>query len=898
MMWHEKSKSEALSALETDVLNGLSQTEAMDRLQRYGSNKLNEKKRTSIIIRFFLQFNDFMIIVLLAAAGISFFTTYIEGKPDFTDPIIILAIISLNAVLGLVQENKAEKSIEALKKMTAPTTKVLRNSNLTNIKTEDLVPGDIIFLETGDLVPADARIIESHNLKAEESALTGESVAVEKDADLVFDREIPIGDKKNMLFSGSSISYGRCTAMIVETGMNTEVGKIAKMIMDEESLETPLQKKLADTGKKLGIGAIIICVVIFVMGLLRSIPPFEMFMTSVSLAVAAIPEGLPAIVTIMLAIGVQRMANKNAVIRKLPAVETLGSANVICSDKTGTLTQNKMKVVEISNGFDILDKESSHRKNILKLGSMCNDCIVRNVENGEDIIGDPTEAAIVISLMKYGIRKYDLDAENERIAEIPFDSKRKLMTTIHTNKNSISKYTVITKGAPDVLLNRCTHYLDNVGEIKELTQSARARISKTNAQMAEKALRVLGTAFNTIGSLPSKIESNNIENSLVFAGLIGMIDPPRKEVFDAVNTCREAGIKTVMVTGDHISTAMAIAKKIGIMKIGDRAMTGDELNKISVEELSENIFEYSVFARVSPEHKMKIVKAFQSRGAVVAMTGDGVNDAPALKAADIGCAMGISGTDVAKGAADMVLTDDNFATIVDAVKEGRGIYSNIRKAVHFLLSSNIGEIITIFVAILFGWNSPLLAIHLLWVNLVTDSLPAIALGLDPSDKDVMKKRSYGREGGMFSQGLWQRIIIEGCMIGMLALLGFGIGSTFYDESGSHIIGRTMAFATLSISQLVHAFNMRSDKSIFSIDMFENKYLIGALVAGLFLQVSVITFKPVAGIFKVCALSPSCWFIVVVLCLLPVILVELEKYFARQRKLFTGISEKNLRPVRK
>lgn len=880
MKWYEKTKSEVIYCLNTDGEKGLTDRQVLDRLNQYGYNKLIEKKRTNIIIRLFMQFNDFMIIILLAAAGVSFFVSYMEGNMDLTDPIIILAIVTLNAILGLVQESKAEKAIDALKKMSAPTAKVIRGGHFKHVKTEEVVPGDLILLESGDLVTADARIITSHNIKVEEAALTGESFAVEKEADITFEGDIPIGDRKNMVFSGSAIAYGRGTAIVVVTGMETEVGKIASMIMKEESIETPLQNKLADTGKRLGIGALVICTIIFVMGIFRQIPPFEMFMTSVSLAVAAIPEGLPAIVTIVLAIGVQRMAKKNAVIRKLPAVETLGSANVICSDKTGTLTQNKMKVVEISDGFTILDRGGSQSETILTLASLCNDCIIEYDDAKEyKTLGDPTEAAIVTALAQFGISKNKIDKDSERVSEIPFDSKRKLMTTIHRSNKSGIGYTVITKGAPDVLLKICEYYLDN-GKVEKMTSSKRKEIKKMNSDMADKALRVIGTAFNNLSNLPSKVESENTEKELVFAGLIGMIDPPREEVFGAVATCREAGIKPVMVTGDHISTAIAIAKKIGVMNIGDKAMSGEELNNMHQDELSDNIFKYSVFARVSPEHKMRIVKAFQSKGAVVAMTGDGVNDAPALKAADIGCAMGISGTDVAKGVADMVLTDDNFATIVDAVQEGRGIFQNIRKAVHFLLSSNIGEIITIFVSILLGWDTPLLAIHLLWVNLVTDSLPAISLGLDETEKDIMKKKSSSNHKTLFSDGLWPRIILEGCMIGMLALLAFGIGIVFFDNHNSVIIGRTMAFATLSMSQLVHAFNMRSDKSIFTIDLFDNKYLVWSLVIGVLLQVMVITIRPIAVIFKVCALSPACWLIVLFLCLLPIALVELEKYLSK------------------
>ena len=851
-----KTTRETLAAMGTGAETGLTAVQAAARYAADGANRLDEKPKKHIVFRFLMQLNDFMVLVLLAAAIVSFAVSWLRGESDFADPLIILLIVCLNAVLGLIQEGRAARALEALKKMSAPTAKLLRDGRIVRVAAEAIVAGDVIWLEAGDMVPADGRLIEAVNLKAEEAALTGESLPVEKETVVMPAHTEAAGDMRNMVFAGSSIVYGRGRAVITATGMRTEMGKIAAMILaDEDRAETPLQKRLEATGKTLGVGALAICGAIFVMGLIRRIPPFDMFMTSVSLAVAAIPEGLPAIVTIMLAIGVRRMAYRNAVIRRLPAVETLGSATVICSDKTGTLTQNKMRVTALS---------ANVQTHLLELGALCNDCRM----DGANVTGDPTEAALVRAAMEAGIDKTALDARHPRAAEIPFDSKRKLMTTVHRDGG---RYISVTKGAPDVLLDCCTHY-EVRGARPEMTAAKRAEILRENTDMANDALRVIGVAYKPV----ENARTAGAEAGLVFVGLMGMIDPPREAAAEAVEVCRRAGIRPVMVTGDHVATAMAIAKKLGIMRKGDCAMTGAALSLLPQAELEENIHLYSVFARVSPEHKVRIVKAFQARGNVVAMTGDGVNDAPALKAADIGCAMGIGGTDVAKAAADMVLTDDNFATIVDAVREGRGIYANIRKAVHFLLSSNIGEIITIFAAILLGWDTPLLAIHLLWVNLVTDSLPAIALGLDAADEGVMRRSPVKSRESLFANGLWRTIGLEGCMIGLLALLGFGIGTIYFDVPGSHMIGRTMAFAVLSISQLVHAFNMRSEQSLFKINMLGNPYLIGAFLAGIVLQVGVIMVVPLAVVFKVAALSAVQWLIVAVLCLMPLVVVECEK----------------------
>jgi len=856
MDWHNMDLGRSLSKIGTNTHRGLTKDEAESRLQEFGRNELAHKREAPLILRFFAQFKDFMVIVLLFAAGLSYVAGRLHGENRTTDALIILAIVSLNAVLGLVQESRAKKALEALRDISSPEARVLRDGQVITIKACEIVAGDIVYLETGDIIPADLRLINTVNLQVEESALTGESLPVDKDAHAVAEPSAPLGDRLNMAFSGSFITYGRGMGVAIATGMDTEMGKIASLIMEEKSPNTPLQKKLTETGKVLGIAALIICAAIFAIGLWRQIPPLDMFVTSVSLAVAAIPEGLVAIVTIMLAIGVTRMARRNAIIRKLPAVETLGSATVICSDKTGTLTQNKMKIVEISDGRSILRKDSKEALDIIRLGSLCNDSFV----SGGEVVGDPTEAAFVSALQAYEIEKSALEADRQRVAEIPFDSKRKLMSTIHADKGG---YLVITKGAPDVLLPLCT---------QNMSDSRRREILANVGKMADKALRVLAVAVKPARQIPY---DNDVEKDLIFIGLVGMMDPPRPEVRDAVAICKQAGIRPVMITGDHGATALAIGRSIGIG--GTTVVTGEDLSKMDAEDLSRAVDDTCIFARVSPEDKLRIVRAFQKKGHTVAMTGDGVNDAPALKAADIGCAMGINGTAVAKAASDIVLTDDNFATIVSAVKEGRGILTNIRKAVHFLLSSNIGEIITIFAAILLGWPVPLLAIHLLWVNLVTDSLPAIALGLDPADEGIMNGRGKGKRTGLFGKKTWLRIFLEGAMIGMLSLIAFAVGYTILGGENPAQMGRTMAFTTLSLSQLVHAFNMRSEQSIFKIRLFENRYLVGALIVGTLLQVSVISIEAVANIFHVAPMESAAWMIVAGLSLMPIVIVEVEKF---------------------
>ena len=868
-MWYTMSTKEVEKQMQTNIELGLDEKQIEDKQVKFGLNKLEEKKKESIFIKFIKQFNDFMIIILIIASIISAVVARLEGSNDYFDSIIIIAIVVFNAIMGLVQEAKAEKSLEALKKMTAPTCKVKRNGKICTIKSEQVVPGDIVLLEAGNYVPADCRLISSSNLKIEESSLTGETVPVLKDANSMLKEKTALGDMVNMAFSTTIVVNGHGEAIVTDTGMNTKVGKIAKMIITNEAPETPIQKKLGEVGKSLGIACLGICLLIFVIGLLKKIEPIEMFMTSVGLAVAAIPEGLPAIVTIMLSIGVTKMAKKNSIIRKLPAVETLGSSSVICSDKTGTLTQNKMQVTKISdiNG-ESNDKE--YIKWIMGMATMCTDVEILK-ENGKiELTGEPTEAAIVNRALEEGQNKNELYNIMKRVKDIPFDSDRKMMTTIHKIP---AGYRIITKGAPDVLLKRCSKVYAN-GTITTLDYQRIKQIENQNNKMADGALRVLAIAYLDTQSLPTKIDSESVEKNLIFVGLIGMIDPPREGVKEAVATCRKAGIKTVMITGDHIITAKAIAKDLGILRGNDLAITGEELDKIPQNVLQKNIMNYSVFARVTPEHKVRIVKAYQSTGAVVAMTGDGVNDAPALKNADIGIAMGKNGTDVAKNAADMVLTDDNFVTIVGAVKQGRNIFDNIKKAVHFLIATNIGEIVTIFVGLLLGLKSPLLAIQLLWINLVTDSLPAIALGLEKPEADIMDKKPRDNKKGIFADGLWQKIIVEGTMLGILTLVAFSVGNYLYNVE----VGRTMAFVSLGLLELVHSFNIKSEESIFKVGLFENKYLMGAFILGALLQVIVVIIPSVADVFKLVPLTQVQWLYTFGISILPLIIMEIQKAF--------------------
>ncbi len=859
MEWHHASLDEIIASLETSE-KGLTAPKAAARLEQVGLNQLAQKKKKSLFVRFLQQFQDVMILILIAAAIVSFVVA-LNGhdKIEFLEPIIILAIVLVNAVLGLAQESKAEKALEALQSMSMPNAKVIRDGIPQIVPSTAVVPGDIILFEAGDYIPADARLIESASLKCEESALTGESVPVEKDADAEISQTAPLGDRINMVFSGCSVAYGRGRAIVTATGMQTQMGKIATLLDSSKESQTPLQAKLAKLGKYLGFLALIICAVIFVIGWTTGMDLLDIFMTSVSLAVSAIPEGLPAIVTVVLALGVQRMVKKNAIIRRLPAVETLGSASVICSDKTGTLTQNKMTVMQVwtdGNTEQIGTTLTDSAKRLLKLGCLASDGTVQIEDGIEKHIGDPTETAIVLAAMKNGMPKDELNNAYPRLAEIPFDSDRKLMSTV----NEINgKRLVIVKGACDVLFSRCID-----GAIDQAKQA--------NEQMANDALRVIAVGCKEIQTLPDEITPESLENGLTFVGLIGMIDPPREEAKAAVTTCIQAGIRTVMITGDHITTASAIARQLGILREGDFAMTGTELAALSDEELTANVRKYSVYARVSPEDKIRIVRAWQAQGEVVSMTGDGVNDAPALKQADIGCAMGITGTDVAKGAADMTLTDDNFATIVDAVKEGRGIYDNIRKAIQFLLGTNVGEVLAVFFAMIFWQETPLLAIQLLWLNLVTDGLPALALGVEPVEADVMDRKPRSKKEGLFAGGIGVRILLQGALFATLSLIAYGIGKGM----GGIAVGQTMAFLTLSTSQLFHVLNVRTTRSIFVSPLHHNKYMLGAILAS-FSLIAVIAFiPPIASIFQMVLLPASGYAIVVGLALVPIVVIEIEK----------------------
>ena len=901
-LWFHKSVDETKEYFKLDEENGLSNEQVNENRQKYGTNELQTKKKKSTFVKFLEQFKDFMIIVLIIAAIISGVVGYIEGE-GITDSIIILIVVILNAVIGVIQENKAEKSLEALQKLSAHVSKVIRNGKMEVIPAKELVPGDIVVLDTGDYVPADLRIIEAVNLKSQEASLTGESVPVEKSANTIEQEEVDLGDRENMLFSSSLITYGRGKGIVVETGMNTEVGKIAGIINSAEETQTPLQEKLNKLGKTLGIAALVICAIIFVIGLLYGKDPIEMFMTAVSLAVAVIPEGLAAVSTIVLAIGVQRMVKRHAIVKKLPAVETLGSTTVICSDKTGTLTQNKMTVEKIFYNGKLLDAEEvkqnidTNLEKLVYISMLCNDT---KISANNELTGDPTETALVDMGFNLQFEKNIYD-KNPRIKEIPFDSDRKLMTTVNKINN---KYVVLTKGGVDELLAKCNKYLYD-GEERNDLENYKKVITKNNEDMAKDALRVLSMAYKEIDHEPTDEEMKNIEQDLIYVGMVGMIDPPRLEVKDAVDKCEKAGIKTVMITGDHKITAIAIAKSLGILQSEEEALTGAELEKMSDEDLTKNIRKYSVYARVSPEHKVRIVKAWQANGEIVAMTGDGVNDAPALKTADIGCAMGIVGTDVSKEAADV-----NFATIVSSVEEGRRIYDNILKAIQFLLSSNVGEVITLFVAILitpllgnlFGIDInlivPLLPIHILWINLVTDSLPALALAVDPPQKDVMDRKP-NKNKSVFTKGMIWRIVYQGILIGVITIVAFIVGLATPDENLPVIeeltneeikveIGQTMAFCVLAFSQLVHVFNVRDNKtSIFKTGIFSNKQLILAVLASAALMLGILLIPALRHVFSIPVLPVGNILEIVVLSLMPLIVVELFKLI----KINTSKSEK-------
>lgn len=868
-MWYKKSKNEILQQLDVDEKNGLSSTEALRRLEKYGKNKLETKKKKTLFKQFLSQLKDVMIYILIIAAIISAFLG------EISDALIILLVIIINAVIGVIQESKAEKALDALKELSTPKALVKRDGSLKEILSEDIVPGDIVIIDAGRYIPGDLRLIDTANLKIEESAFTGESVPSEKDASFLPDKEIPIGDQNNMAFMSTLATYGRGVGVVVGTGMNTEIGKIAKMIEQEENDETPLQKKLSELGKILGFLAVGICILIFIISFFQGRDLLEMFLTSISLAVAAIPEGLPAIVAIVLALGVQRMVKKNAIIRKLPAVETLGSVSIICSDKTGTLTQNKMTVTTVyandsyikESEFNLNDNES---KLLVDCMVLCNDATYSEKSQ----TGDPTEIALLESPFKLNILKEKLEKEFKRIDEIPFDSDRKLMTTV--NLVDDKKARVFTKGALDSILSICNKISIN-GKLLDFTKEYKAKVLENSNIMSDKALRVLAFAYKDISK--ENIVLDSLEKDLVFIGMVGMIDPPRLEVKDSIKLCKSAGITPVMITGDHKNTAFAIANELGIAEDISQAITGHEIDKFKEEEFNEKIINYRVFARVSPEHKVKIVKAFKSHGNIVSMTGDGVNDAPSLKAADIGVAMGITGTDVSKGASDMILTDDNFSTIVSAVEEGRKIYLNIKKSIVFLLSCNLGEILTLFTAILLNWNSPLQPIHILWVNLITDSFPALALGVDKTKEDVMNNPPRNPKESIFVKSDKIQLIINGVLIGGITLFAFKLGERLYPDSLIH--AQTMAFVVLSVSQLFLSLSLRSNtKSAFSLGIFSNKYLVYSILLGIFLQVIIISISFIANIFKVTPLLLYDWIVVILVSLIPFAINEILKLFRK------------------
>lgn len=883
-MWYTKSTEELLSEFEVDPREGLTRENVEKRKQQYGENKLAEGKKKTLWGMFLSQLKDALIYVLLGAALITLLVA------EYADTVIILAVVFLNATIGVVQENKAEKAIEALNKLTTPRSLVRRQGAITEINSLDIVPGDVVILDAGRYVPADLRLLESANLQIEESALTGESVPSNKYFDAVFTQEnVPMGDQSNMAFMSTLVTYGRGEGLVVATGMATAVGKIAESLNEEVDSMTPLQKRMDELGKTLGKIAIAITLLMFVIGFFQGRPLLDMLLTSISLAVAAIPEGLPAIVAIVLALGVTRMSKQNAIVKKLPAVETLGSVSIICSDKTGTLTQNKMTVLKyyhdgIFKEVDVQEDQeeisSASAEEMTKTFVLSSDATATK----EESTGDPTEIALIVFGNRFGLAKEELNRLFERVGERPFDSDRKLMSTLNREGEG---YRVHTKGALDQLLKISTRVFLG-GEVVPLTKEMKGEILQDAEKMSEDALRVLGAAYKDTEKV---LAEEDMEKDLTFLGFVAMMDPPREEVKASIDAAHGAGITSIMITGDHKSTAFAIAKELHIAERLDQAITGSELDALSEEALAERIEHYRVFARVSPDHKVKIVKAFKSKGHIVSMTGDGVNDAPSLKHADIGVAMGITGTDVSKGAADMILTDDNFTTIVRAIEEGRNIYANIKKAVIFLLSCNLGEIIAIFLAVLFDLAIPLLATQILYVNLVTDTLPAISLGVDPGDEDLMKKSPRDPKESFFGGGAGKRAIIGGVLIGLLTLLAFAIGLrergvSLLDSKGASeevlIYARTMAFVVLATSQLFYSFTLRSEtKSIVQVGLLKNKFLVGSVLVAILLQALVITIPFTAKAFKVTALPLNDWFIVFGLSLLPLLINELIKLFARR-----------------
>lgn len=868
-MYSNEPIDKIISHFDTDITNGLSSKSAQELLSKNGKNKLIAKKKKTLLELFISQINDVMIYILIAASLIS----AIVG--EVSDFIIIVIVILINAIIGVVQENKAEKALEALKSLSTPKALVKRDGNILEIPSEDVVLGDLVIVDAGRYIPADLRLIESINLKIDESAFTGESLPAEKDSSIVLSNDdVAIGDKTNMAFMSTLATYGRGSGIVVSTGMDTEIGKIAKMLDTKNDNITPLQKNLAHLGKILGIGAVSISILMFIISMFQGRDFLQMFMTSISLAVAAIPEGLPATVAIVLALGVQRMSKENAIIRKLPAVETLGSVNIICSDKTGTLTLNKMTVKKafinnISIDVDDLNLNKIEDKLLVEGMVLCNDA----TSTKESKSGDPTEIALVDVGNKFNIFKDSLNFEHKRVNEIPFDSDRKLMTTVNLYEN---KYRVFTKGAIDNILSLSSKILKE-DKVLPLNDEEKNLILSASNKMSDSALRVLALAYKDV---KNNSENSILEDNLTFVGFMGMIDPPRKEVKSSIATSKAAGIRTVMITGDHKNTAFAIGNELGIANNISEALSGSEIDSYSQKEFNKIVNNYNIFARVSPEHKVKIVKALKSHENIVSMTGDGVNDAPSLKFADIGVAMGITGTDVAKGAADMILTDDNFSTIVKAIEEGRNIFNNIKKSIVFLLSSNLGEVITLFIAILLNWPSPLLPIHILWINLITDSLPALALGVDPKDPNVMSESPRNPKDNLFSNGTGVTLILLGIIIGFTTLLAFKVGEYLYPNSLVH--SQTMSFVVLSGSQLILSLSMRSEKeSVFKVGIFKNKKLLGAILVGILLQISIISIPPISKIFNVFSLTLKDWIFVSLLSMIPFTFFEISKLFRKK-----------------
>jgi len=894
MEWYKASIESTASQLSVDLNKGLASEEAEKRLEQHGRNELQEKEKESLLAKIINQLKDFLVLILIGASIVSAFVG------EVTDSIVIIAIVIINAILGIVQEGKAEKALEALKKMSSPTARVIRDGHVTTVLASVLVPGDIILLEAGDIIPADVRLIESYNLKIEEASLTGESVPVEKNADISFDEDVSIGDRKNMGYMSTTVTYGRGRGIVIGTGSNTEIGKIATAIEEIKDESTPLQQKLDQLGKWLGSACLIICLLVFIIGVMRGQNILEMFMVAISLAVAAIPEGLPAVVTIVLALGMKRMADRNAIVRKLLAVETLGSVTVICSDKTGTLTQNEMTVVkayaggekfeitgqgynptgEFSIGEEVIKPEDNENlKLLLNAGLLCNDSTLeQRVDKTWGIIGDPTEGALTVAAAKAGFEKDEYNRQYKRIAEIPFDSDRKMMTTFHSGYIN-DKIVSFTKGAPDIILDRCSKCYIN-GKIEDMTPDIKKKIAEVNSEFARQALRVLAFSYRVFDSLPDDINSESVEKDLIFIGLMGMIDPPRIEVKDAIVKCKQAGIKPVMITGDYKDTAVAIARDLGMMENENAVLTGTQLDMIGDEELKEKVRETSVYARVSPEHKVRIVDALKKNNHIAAMTGDGVNDAMALKRADIGVSMGITGTDVAKGTADMVLMDDNFATIVSAVEEGRIIFSNIRKFVFFLLSCNVGEILIVFLSILLQLPVPLLPIQLLWLNLVTDSFPALALGTEKGEPDIMKVKPRNIKEPIINNAMFVGIAIQSIALTLAVLLAFNWALREYN--GDLLIARTVAFTTLILAELIRAYSCRSERySLFKLGVFTNRIMVIATFVSFVLLLLVIYVPFLQPIFKTYPLSIKDWSEIILYCIIPLLAGEINKLFVNK-----------------